>query len=112
LAVGLVGTGDRLSFILLLDPLNAMRGWPSITGDLARGDWRRLWSLLASGLGVRRAVGVLELPGAVKVDVHCSLFWKRKDFRDAGARLPGLSTVRDRMLGDLYLLSFTAGRQT
>ena len=27
-----------------------MRGWPSITGDLARGDWRRLWSLLASGL--------------------------------------------------------------
>ena len=39
-----------LSFILLLDPLNAMRGWPSITGDLSRGDWRRLWSLLASGL--------------------------------------------------------------
>src|SRR5713101_990171 len=35
-----------LSFILLLDPLNAMRGWPSITGDLSRGDWRRLWSLL------------------------------------------------------------------
>ena len=39
-----------LSFILLLDPLNSLRGWPSITGDLARGDWRRLWSLLASGL--------------------------------------------------------------
>lgn len=39
-----------LSFILLLDPLNATRGLPSITGDLARGDWRRLWSLLASGL--------------------------------------------------------------
>src|SRR5205814_10162078 len=39
-----------LSFILLFDPINAMRGWPSITGDLARGDWRRLWSLLASGL--------------------------------------------------------------
>ena len=39
-----------LSLILLLDPLNAMRGWPSITGDLSRGDWRRLWSLLASGL--------------------------------------------------------------
>ncbi len=39
-----------LSFILLLDPLNAMRGWPSITSDLARRDWRRLWSLLASGL--------------------------------------------------------------
>ncbi|HEX6186989.1 MAG TPA: hypothetical protein VFZ40_02820 [Pyrinomonadaceae bacterium] len=38
-----------LSFILLLDPLNALRGWPSITGDLARGDWRRLLSLLASG---------------------------------------------------------------
>src|SRR6266850_507579 len=39
-----------LSFILLLDPINAWRGWPSITGDLARGDWRRLWSLLAGGL--------------------------------------------------------------
>ena len=39
-----------LSFVFLLDPLNALRGWPSITGDLARGDWRRLWSLLASGL--------------------------------------------------------------
>jgi len=39
-----------LSFVLLLDPVNAMRGYPSITGDLGRGDWRRLWSLLASGL--------------------------------------------------------------
>ena len=39
-----------LSFIFLLDPINALRGWPSIAGDLARGDWRRLWSLLAAGL--------------------------------------------------------------
>src|SRR5262245_60362063 len=39
-----------LSFILLLDPLNAWRGWPSILNDLTRGDWRRLWSLLAAGL--------------------------------------------------------------
>ena len=39
-----------LSFIFLLDPLNALRGRPSITGDLARGDWRRLFALLASGL--------------------------------------------------------------
>jgi hypothetical protein len=39
-----------LSFILLLDPLNALRGWPSIVGDLARGDWRRLSSLLGAGL--------------------------------------------------------------
>jgi len=39
-----------LSFVFLLDPLNDLRGWPSITGDLARGVWRRLWSLLASGL--------------------------------------------------------------
>jgi len=38
-----------LSFILLLDPINTWRGSPSITGDLARGDWRRLWSLLAGG---------------------------------------------------------------
>ena len=39
-----------LSFIFLLDPINAHRGWPSIAGDLARGDWRRFWSLLTSGL--------------------------------------------------------------
>jgi hypothetical protein len=39
-----------LGFIFLIDPLNALRGWPSISGDLARGDWRRLLSLLASGL--------------------------------------------------------------
>jgi hypothetical protein len=38
-----------LSFVLLLDPLNALRGWPSLTGDLARGDWRRPAALLASG---------------------------------------------------------------
>jgi hypothetical protein len=38
-----------LSFILLLDPLNALRGWPSIVGDLARGDWRRLAALLVGG---------------------------------------------------------------
>jgi hypothetical protein len=39
-----------LSFILLLDPINALRGQPSISNDLARGDWRRLWALLAGGL--------------------------------------------------------------
>ena len=39
-----------LSFILLLDPINALRGQPSISADLARGNWRRLWSLLGSGL--------------------------------------------------------------
>jgi hypothetical protein len=38
-----------LSFILFLDPINALRESPSITGDLARGDWRRLLSLLAGG---------------------------------------------------------------
>ena len=39
-----------LAFILLLDPVNAMRGQPSISGDLVRGNWRRLWALLLSGL--------------------------------------------------------------
>ena len=38
-----------LSFILLLDPINRLRGQPSITGDLAEGKWGRLFSLLASG---------------------------------------------------------------
>jgi hypothetical protein len=39
-----------LAFIFLLDPINAWRGWPSITGNLSRGDWQWLCSLLASGL--------------------------------------------------------------
>ena len=38
-----------LSFILLIDPINALRGSPSITNDLARGSWNRLLALLASG---------------------------------------------------------------
>lgn len=38
-----------LSFILLLDPINYMRGWPSITGDLKQGNYRRLAALLAAG---------------------------------------------------------------
>jgi len=38
-----------LSFIILVDPINALRGSESIIGDLVRGDWRRLLSLLASG---------------------------------------------------------------
>src|SRR4051812_37055090 len=32
-----------LSFILLIDPINALRGAQSICGDLTRGDWRRLF---------------------------------------------------------------------
>ncbi len=39
-----------LSFIFFLDPINALRGWPSVTNDMARGDWRRPWSLLLAGL--------------------------------------------------------------
>jgi hypothetical protein len=39
-----------LSFVFLFDPVNAMRGHPSISNDLRHGDWRRLWSLLLSGL--------------------------------------------------------------
>jgi hypothetical protein len=39
-----------LSFILLVDPVNALLGLPSITGDLAHADWRRMVSLLAGGL--------------------------------------------------------------
>ena len=39
-----------LSFILLVDPCNALLGLPAITSDLVRHDWRRLLSLLLSGL--------------------------------------------------------------
>ena len=39
-----------LSFILLVDPGNALLGLPALTGDLGRGDWSRLLSLLLSGL--------------------------------------------------------------
>lgn len=38
-----------LSFIFLLDPINRLRGQPSIIGDLAEGKWNRLLSLLAGG---------------------------------------------------------------
>lgn len=38
-----------LSFIFLVDPINALCGQPSITGDISRGDYRRLAALLASG---------------------------------------------------------------
>jgi hypothetical protein len=38
-----------LSYIFLLDPINGLCGWPSLTNDLARGAWRRLVALLASG---------------------------------------------------------------
>ena len=38
-----------LGFVLLLDPLNRWRGWPSILGDLRAGRRGRLWSLLISG---------------------------------------------------------------
>ncbi len=38
-----------LSFIFVLDPLNHLRGSPSIIGDLERGNLRRLLALLTSG---------------------------------------------------------------
>jgi hypothetical protein len=38
-----------LAFIFLLDPINHLRGQPSIAGDLAEGRWGRLLSLLAGG---------------------------------------------------------------
>ncbi len=37
--------------ILVFDPLNALRGWPSVTADLARGYWRRLAALALAGIG-------------------------------------------------------------
>ncbi|HKV40467.1 MAG TPA: hypothetical protein VJX67_14735 [Blastocatellia bacterium] len=39
-----------LSFVFLLDPINEIRGWPSILGDARSGSYRKLASLLASGL--------------------------------------------------------------
>ncbi|PYS92227.1 MAG: hypothetical protein DMF64_09580 [Acidobacteria bacterium] len=44
--VPLVWTG----LFVLLDPLNALRGWPAITSDLARKRWRRLAALCLAGL--------------------------------------------------------------
>ena len=38
-----------LGLIALLDPINRLRGQPSITGDIQRGYYRRLIALLASG---------------------------------------------------------------
>lgn len=38
-----------LGLIFVLDPMNALRGQPSITGDIQRGGYRRLLALLVSG---------------------------------------------------------------
>ncbi|HLG15848.1 MAG TPA: hypothetical protein VJH03_15285 [Blastocatellia bacterium] len=38
-----------LSFVFLLDPINALRRRPSICGDIASGNYKRLVALLASG---------------------------------------------------------------
>jgi hypothetical protein len=38
-----------LGLILLLDPINYLRGWPSILGDLKVGNYQRALALLASG---------------------------------------------------------------
>jgi hypothetical protein len=38
-----------LGFIFLVDPINYLRGWPSIIGDLQQGSCRRLFSLLSAG---------------------------------------------------------------
>ena len=39
-----------LAYILMLDPLNYVRGWPSIASDVSRGKYGRLGSLLLGGL--------------------------------------------------------------
>lgn len=38
-----------LGFVLALDPINALRGYPSVAGDIRRGEHRRLLSLLVAG---------------------------------------------------------------
>ena len=38
-----------LGFVLLLDPINAWRGDPSLLGDIRRGDWARMQNILAGG---------------------------------------------------------------
>lgn len=38
-----------LGLIAMVDPINRLRGQPSITGDIQRGHYRRLFALLASG---------------------------------------------------------------
>lgn len=38
-----------LSLIFFFDPINALRGQPSIVADIGRGDYRRLAALLTSG---------------------------------------------------------------
>jgi hypothetical protein len=38
-----------LAFIFVIDPINYLRGWPSIIGDWQQGSCRRLFSLLSAG---------------------------------------------------------------
>jgi hypothetical protein len=48
-------------------------------------------------------VGILELLGAIEMDLYGSVFWQRQDFRDAGVRLSRLSAICNRVLGDVHL---------
>jgi hypothetical protein len=38
-----------LSYVFLVDPLNALAGRPSVTADFGRGEWKRPMALLSSG---------------------------------------------------------------
>ena len=82
-----------LAFIFLVDPINYLRGWPSITGDLASGKLSPAVCAAFGGACVWRALGVLELLGHFEMDIYGSLFWRRKNIRDAGAWLSWLPAI-------------------
>src|ERR1041384_1730412 len=51
---------------------------------------------------VRISLGVLELLGAVEVDLHGPLLWEHQDLRDARAGFSRLSAVFGGWLGGLF----------
>ncbi|HEX6504936.1 MAG TPA: hypothetical protein VF011_16975 [Terriglobales bacterium] len=65
---GLVWVG----FVFLLDPINKRLGLPSLLGDLAAGRHQQVLVVDDFGLGLRMALGVLELLGLGQVALHFS----------------------------------------
>src|SRR5205085_6659623 len=99
---------DRLARIHILARSNKCDARLAI--NHGRSGARRLAPLVVTARErsrLRISLGVLQLLGHLKMDLHGAVSRQREDFRDAGAWLSWFSTVCDRMLGDLHLCAIT-----
>ena len=80
-----------LSFIFLLDPVNAHLGAESLWRDWRARPPRSLINLILSGFLVRRPVGAVELLVARQVDLHGADQWSTS--RSSRCPVPGYSRL-------------------